>query len=132
MTNTQAQPAIAESALRTLCSVLEAENAALSAMDIPAANRLLAEKIAATDGLTAALRPRPQLPDHARAEVARLAALAQTNKALLERAMAAQKRVIGCIARAVPRALGESRPYAANGRNQRPTQMPPISLSSNA
>ena len=64
--------------------------------------------------------------------MARLAALAQTNKALLERAMAAQKRVIGCIARAVPRALGESRPYAANGRNQRPTQMPPISLSSNA
>ncbi len=119
----------AATAIRALCDVLRDENAALSAMDIPEANRKLPEKLAATDALVAALRGKPVLPDTSREDVARLDRLAAENRALLERAMAAQKRVIGCIARAVPRALGQTRPYLASGQRQPPAQMPPISLS---
>ncbi len=132
MSNMPPSEAQARAATLTLCRVLRAENAALQALNIPAANGLLAEKIAATDALTAALRPRMPLPDAARAEIAALVALAAENKLLLERAMLAQKRVLACIARAVPRALGQEGGYAASGRARPPQQMPPIALSSQA
>jgi len=126
MTNNPIQSAL--QSITALTQVLQAENAALQTLDIPAANRLLAEKIAATDTLTQALRSKPQLPHSARTAVVELGRLAADNKALLERAMGAQKRVISCIARAVPKALSEARPYAATGRASPPSHMPPISL----
>ena len=119
----------AAAAVRALCDVLRDENAALSAMDIKMANRKLPEKQAATDALVAALRGKPVLPHASRDDVATLDRLAAENRALLERAMSAQRRVIGCIARAVPRAIGQTRPYVASGRHQASAQIPPISLS---
>ena len=126
MTHMQAQTAL--TAIAALTQVLTAENAALQRLDIPAANLLLAEKTAATDALTHALRAKPALPPSARGMVGELLRLATANKALLERALAAQKRVLSCIARAVPKALGDARPYAATGRTRPPPNMPPISL----
>ena len=126
MTHMPAQSALA--AITSLTQVLSAENAALQVLDIPAANLLLAEKNAATDALTQALRAKPTLPQSARTTVEDLMRLAAANKALLERALAAQKRVMSCIARAVPKALGDARPYAATGRTRPPPHMPPISL----
>jgi hypothetical protein len=119
----------ARQAAAALCRVLRAENAALSALDIPKANVLLAEKILATDQLSQALLARPKLPEAARDEITTLLALATENKKLLERAMLAQKRVLACIARAVPRALGQAGAYAAGGKTKPPQQMPPIALS---
>ncbi len=123
-------PAIA--AVAELNRVLRAENAALSAMDIPGANGLLAQKLAATDTLTEALKLRPILPDSARREVEALQNLTAENKALLERAMLAQRRVLACIARAVPRALGQAGNYTAGGKTRPPAQMPAITLLSQA
>lgn len=119
-------------AISRLAEVLRAENAALSAIDIPSANRLLADKTAATEALVAAVRGKPALPASSRAAVAQLIALSAENKALLERAMAAQRRVIAVIARAVPKALGDANPYNAAGRTRPPRSMPAISLSANA
>ena len=118
-------------AISRLSEVLRAENAALNAIDIPVANRILADKTAAADALAAAIRAKPKLPESARDAVSQLIALSAENKALLERAMAAQKRVIAVIARAVPRALGDAHPYNAAGRTRPPRNMPAISLSAN-
>jgi hypothetical protein len=115
-------------AISWLSDVLRAENAALRAVDIPAANNLLADKTAATEALAAALRGKPALPASAREAVARLMELSRENKSLLERAMAAQKRVIAVIARVVPRALGNARPYTPSGRTPPPRNMPAIRL----
>ena len=122
----------ARDACAELSRVLRAENAALAAMDISRANALLQEKITATDALSAALKTRPELPEAARAEITGLLALAAENKALLERAMLAQRRVLSCIARAVPKALGQAGNYNAGGKTRSLAQMPPITLSSQA
>jgi hypothetical protein len=122
----------AEDSVAKLCRVLRAENKALAVMDIASANTLLAEKITATDTLIEALKSRPNLPESARADVMSLQALAAENKALLERAMLAQRRVLACIARAVPRALAQDTNYSAGGKTRPPARMPPITLSSEA
>jgi len=119
-------------ATAALTAVLRAENEALAALDIPTANRHLADKTAATEQLTQALRGKPALPESARADIAALMALSAENRRLLERAMLAQKRVLACIARAVPRALAQAGGYGAGGRAPPPRQMPPIALSSSA
>ena len=114
-------------AMSRLTEILRAENAALSAIDIPSANRLLADKTSAAEALVAAVRGKPVLPASSRAAVAQVIKLS-----LLERAMAAQRRVIAVIARAVPKALGDANPYNAAGRTRPPRSMPAISLSANA
>lgn len=83
----------------TLAATLERENAALAALDLPRAVAVLADKqqaVAALADIQAVPMPHPAAERMAR----RLQALAAENKRLLERAIAAQGRVIGVIARA--------------------------------
>jgi len=100
-------------AATTLAEVLEAENAALTTLDLPRAAGLLADKQRALAGLTGA-QPVPA-PNAAAGRLAhRLRALALENKRLLERAIAAQGRVMSVVARAAtpaaPSGYGTARP----------------------
>lgn len=90
-----------------LADVLQTENAALAALNMPAAARLLPEKLAATDAFATAQagaaarqrgagRPGAELDSLAR----RLRELAAENRRLLERAMLVQGRVIATVAKA--------------------------------
>ena len=88
-----------------LADVLATENTALAALNMPAAARLLPEKLAATDAFAAAQAAAaghgrggagPELDSLAR----RLRELATENRRLLERAMLVQDRVIATIAKA--------------------------------
>ena len=101
-------------AARRLAAVLERENVALAAMDLPAATALLEEKTAALAALREASAESPPSPDR-EPEGRRLAALAADNHALLERAMVAQQRVIGIVAQAAALALEEPA-YGARGQ----------------
>lgn len=103
-------------AVSGLADLLERENAALAAMDLPRAAAMLTEKTAGVAALAAAAGERnaaaspPDLVLAAR----RLNVLALENRRLLERAMEAQERVIGIVARAV--ASTATRPaYGARG-----------------
>ncbi len=82
-----------------LAETLEAENAALAALDLPRAAGMLADKRSAVAEFAAA-RTAPAPSEAAERMARRLQALAMENKRLLERAIAVQGRVIGVIARA--------------------------------
>jgi len=118
-----------------LAEVLARENEALRAMDLPRAAALLVEKAAAMDALTAVAAAMPSGPPHPALPAAarRLESLAAENRLLLERALAAQQRVIGIIARAAasvgrPASYGPRRPLGA----RQARSGPPISLSTRA
>ena len=82
-----------------LADTLETENAALAALDLPRAAGMLADKRRRSPSLPPR-RPQPAPREAAERMARRLQALAMENKRLLERAIAAQGRVIGVIARA--------------------------------
>ena len=89
-------------ALHHLADVLTRENIALRAMDLPGAVALLPEKNAAIadvmlSGETVTAAAAPALMALTR----ELDGLAQENRQLLERAIAAQQRVIGIVVRAL-------------------------------
>jgi hypothetical protein len=97
-----------------LADTLEAENAALATLDLPLAAGMLARK---QDAMAAFAAAPPTQAQSAAAErmARRLQGLAIENKRLLERAIAAQGRVIGVIARAAasstaPAGYGSRRP----------------------
>jgi hypothetical protein len=101
-------PELIATAVR-LADTITRENAALAALDLAGAAGMLAEKNQATNAFIAAqaiaARLAPlRLPGWRRGEVeqlaARLQALAEQNKRLLEHAIAVQGRVIGMVARA--------------------------------
>jgi hypothetical protein len=102
-----------------LADILAAENAALATLDVAVAVALLADKRRVADQFVAAQSApvaRDQRHDIQRASQ-RLQALAEQNKTLLTRAMAAQSRVIALIARAVaPPAYGTVSGYGHAGR----------------
>lgn len=105
-------------AARRLADLLEAENAALLALDVPGATALLAAKERAAAGLTHALAHARPLPDDdpARAAAARLDGLAGENRRLLERALQVQEQVIATLARAAQRAGAQEAPrYGRQG-----------------
>ena len=84
-----------------LAEVLGAENAALAALDLPQAGAMLARKQRALADLAAARAVAATTPRNSAERMARrLQGLAVENKRLLERAIAAQGRVIGVIAQA--------------------------------
>ena len=119
------QPLAAASALADL---LARENAALEALDVPAATALLPAKREATD---AVLRTRPALaalpPDRwpaARETLARLDAEAARNRELLGRAIRVQGRVVELLARAVP-----PRRATYGGVAARAAHAPPVAVS---
>jgi hypothetical protein len=82
-----------------LAETLEAENAALLALDLSRAAGMLAIKQRAVADLVAA-QAAPASRDAAERMARRLQVLAVENRRLLERAMAAQGRVIEVVARA--------------------------------
>ena len=101
-----------------LVEVLTAENAALRALDAPAAAALLEEKLAAARGLAevSAVRPAaPQTPETAGLAL-RLRDLAAENRRLLERTIQVQARVLDMVARAARQGAAQSGGrYAASG-----------------
>jgi hypothetical protein len=113
-------------AARHLADVLERENAALKAMDLRRATQLLPEKTSAIAELSAADKaPYPDTLSAAR----RLDDLARENRSLLERAITAQRRVIGIVVRAaVAASVGPA--YGATGRRAHASG--PMTLSTRA
>jgi flagellar biosynthesis/type III secretory pathway chaperone len=135
--------AMMQAAERLVC-ILEQENRALAAMDLAAAGRFVAEKQGILATLSQANgansmpparsnRPRASVlpvrsildrqsgqvgakPDATplRPVIERLRVLAAENRALLERALTVQNRIIGIVARAMQPAAPEFR-YGANG-----------------
>lgn len=96
-----------------LAETLEAENSALAVLDLPQAGAMLARKERALADLAAAQANKTS-HDAADRMARRLHALALENKRLLERAIAAQGRVIEVVARAAaaaeaPRGYGNER-----------------------
>ena len=121
-----------------LATVLARENAALQALDLSRAAAMLGDKQKAAAAFLAAQSSpgAPPMPmshgqrEAAMAAAARLRDLAEENRRLLERAMQVQSRVIGTVAKAVPRRLAEQAPrYAAGGVSARPARMPAFALS---
>lgn len=104
-------------AVAALAAVLARENAALEALDIPAACALLESKEAAIGALAAARHAAAPatVPAGLKAEAARLRDLAQENRRLLENAMLAQSRVLDVIARAARRTAAATPRYGARG-----------------
>jgi hypothetical protein len=109
-------------AAAALAETLARENAALAALDLHGTAALLAEKQAVAAAFVAAQReaaPHDLQQPAARALATRLRDLAAENRRLLDHALRVQDRVIGCIARALPKALapgGRGAPtYAASG-----------------
>jgi hypothetical protein len=113
-----------------LADVLERENAALAVMNLPQAGAMLAEKTAAIVALAvfddgAIVPGHPDLVFAAR----RLDGLARDNRRLLERAMAAQMRLIGIVARAAAASVAQQS-YGARGRMAHVAR--PMALSTRA
>jgi len=89
-------------AAERLAAVLEAENAALVALDVAGAAALLEEKLAAANALVQATAGRPvarQTPEAAGLAL-RVRDLADRNRSLLEHAIAVQARVLDLVAQA--------------------------------
>jgi hypothetical protein len=114
-------------AARRLTGVLANENAALGAFDIRAATQLLDEKRGAAEAFVAASGDAVAGCGDALGE---LLDAARANRLLLERAIAVQARVIGIVARAVPRAVASG--YGADGGLRGAHRTPPITLSARA
>ncbi len=101
-----------------LVQVLTAENAALRALDAPAAAALLEEKLAAARGLAeaAALRPTARQTPEAAGLALQLRDLAEENRRLLEHAIQVQSRVLDMVARAARQGVAQSNGrYGASG-----------------
>ncbi len=120
-----------------LADTLAAENAALKALDLGRAATLAEPKAQALDRFLAARATAPAHLDATQRRAAddvssRLDALVAENKRLLEHAIAVQSRVIGLIARAVPRAVAApGTRYLASGARAR-AAVPAVALSARA
>ncbi len=107
------------SAAARLVGVLTAENAALRALDAPAAAALLEDKLAAARALAEAAAQRPaaarQTPESAGLAL-QLRDLAEENRRLLEHAILVQSRVLDMVARAARQGAAQSNGrYGASG-----------------
>jgi hypothetical protein len=134
--NTTQPSAIIMAAIQ-LAETLERENAALDALDIPCATRWIDAKSRALSDVQALITDSCTARDDER-DVAeyvgrRLQAEVARNKRLLERALLVQGRIIGMIARAVPRAVAANASrYAPNGGMHSADLKQPIAVSSRA
>ena len=125
-----------------LADTIEQENAALTALDLPRAAAMVAAKQLAAEEFTAAktvveqagVPPLRGEPRRAMEQaLRRLAPLAEANRALLQRAITVQDRVIGVIARAMPRAAMQQAPrYGSHGEMARTGRPPAIAISAHA
>ena len=107
-----------------MAAVITAENAALAALDLPRAVALLGRKSAEIANFEA--QKPAGAPQETVALLAQLAALANDNRRLLDRAIKAQGRVIGIIAGVVRQSPITPR-YGAHGNLRRDRN--PITLT---
>ncbi len=115
----------------TLATILEQENAALRALDLATVAALAPAKKAAIEALVIAI-PTPSADHDPGPHAARrLRDLAAENRALLERAMAVQGRVIELVAAAI-RPHASAPRYGATGALAYGRQVAPCSLSARA
>jgi len=101
-----------------LARVLMDENAALLALDVPAAAALLEEKLTAARGLAqlSAVRPAARQTPEVAGLALRLRDLAEENRRLLEHAILVQGRVLDMVARAARQGVAQSNGrYGAGG-----------------
>ncbi len=117
------------SAVETLADLLEAENGALAAMDFPRVGCLGGAKTSAVAALAAArsqVSPATPVRDpRLRAAVVRLEALTRANQALLQRAIAAHREVVGVIVGAARKSgRGPAGRYTAHGASATPARGP--------
>ncbi len=115
-----------------LAEVLTAENEALAALDLPRAGAMLAAKVQAADAFTAAQAlaaaasarasddavrgaSAGAAPHPAEAPLEHLRVLANENQRLLATALTVQRRVIGIIINALPRAMQGTAPRYGGG-----------------
>ncbi len=113
--------------------MLAAENAALAALDLPRPGTMLAAKTCAADAVVAAHRALNGGTPGLNVATSRLRSLVEENQRLLANAITIQGRVIGIIARALPRALRDpaATRYGAHGRAT-PARMSAVALSARA
>jgi hypothetical protein len=117
-----------------LAEILERENAALRAVDYTTASQLADAKARALGDLmdacwgSAGLRGR-QVTE-ARDLARRLDELAAANRALLERAIVVQRRVIASVVRAIPKPATPR--YAATGGLAQTVRLAPVALVARA
>lgn len=120
-------------AAAALAALLEQENRLLEALDLAAAAALLPAKQSAAAAFVrahAAASPNPPAPrDAATSLGVRLRALAAENRRLLERALAAQGRVIAVIARAARKQPAAAPRYGASGALAGPRTPAPLAIS---
>jgi hypothetical protein len=127
-------------AATALSDALARENLALAAVDFVAAASMLDAKRAAAGHFAIAharqVASGGNNPGAAPREIAaiarRLSELATENKTLLERAIAAQRRVIGSIAKAAPKAMARAPRYDRKGTLTDARSPVPVALSSRA
>jgi len=121
-----------------LADVIAAENAALAEFNLPAAIAAGAGKQRASEAFEVALRTQSASVEPGRRQQMetigrRLTALANENQRLLERAIAAQQRVIEIIARAGRRELvARASRYSAFGAPISAARPQPIAISARA
>lgn len=123
-------------AAMTLADTLARENEALSKLDLARAAAMLSAKRRATVAFEQARRrnagvPAPVRPELAQSVELQLAQLAEQNRVLLERAIRAQKRLLGTIAGALPRARAGAG-YRPDGAPAKHGNMPAFALSAHA
>jgi hypothetical protein len=119
-----------------LAEALARENEALTRLDLARAAAMLGAKRRAAEAFDHARTGTPGRaaagePRLAKAVEAQLAALAEENRVLLERAIRVQGRVIGAIAEALPRAATAAG-YRADGALAAGRKTPALALSARA
>ena len=117
-----------------LVTILDAENEALLALDFPRVVALLERKHAAVDQF-AALRAETGMERDlgAASRIAtQIEELGAENKALLERAIDVQGRVIAAVIRAVPRPRADGPRYTASGAMAGAARTPAMAFSARA
>lgn len=127
------------SAAKSLTEVMARENVALRAMDLVQAVALLEQKGRATAAFStasaaaAASGLSPAQRRHAIEQIGnQLRELAADNRALLERAMLVQRRILGTVAEAAPKAMAGAPRYDARGGVDGGRRLAPVALSTRA
>lgn len=115
-----------------LVGLLARENEALGRMDLARAAAMAGAKRRAAEAFAEAGGDAQGIGRLAAPLARQLAALAEENRRLLERAIRVQGRVIGTIAGAVTRAAQEGGPYRADGARPARGKPPALTLSARA
>ncbi len=140
---TEPQKAMLDAVLTSgglLVQILEAENAALEALNMPAAAEVLPTKTRVMESFSAAHQAamrtgvKVEAADRSTLESLheRLTTLGQDNRRLLERAIGVQSNLIESIAKALPAGDPIAPVYGGRGKVASPAYRKPLTLSADA